>query len=137
MDNKEIDLGKIAIYQNGETPEIEVKLAQDTVWLSQAQMIELFDSSKTNISEHIKNIFSEKELDKMTTVRKFRTVQIEGGRKVGRDVEYYNLDMIISLGYRIKSKVATRFRIWATNVLRELIFYSHDFFGFPITLMLY
>jgi prophage maintenance system killer protein len=82
-------------------------------------MVELFDSSKANVSEHVKNIYDEGELRKGATVRKFRTVQIEGSRSVERDVEHYNLDMIISLGYRIKSKTATKFRIWATNVLKK------------------
>lgn len=111
--------GEVVIYQAGDKPMLEVKLQQDTVWLTQAQMVSLFDSSKANISEHIKNIFNEGELTETATVRKFRTVQIEGNREVARDVDYYNLDMIISLGYRIKSKVATQFRIWATSVLRD------------------
>lgn len=113
------NLGEVIIYQDGDTPVLEVKLQQNTVWLSQAQMVELFQSSKANVSEHIKNIFDDKELSAEATVRKFRTIQIEGSRKVEREIEYYNLDMIISLGYRIKSKVATRFRLWATGVLRD------------------
>ena len=113
------DNNKVAIYQNGDDIELQVQLEDDTVWLTQIQMVELFDSSKANVSEHVKNIYDEGELRKGATVRKFRTVQIEGSRSVERDVEHYNLDMIISLGYRIKSKTATKFRIWATNVLKK------------------
>ncbi|MDP1759955.1 MAG: virulence RhuM family protein, partial [Candidatus Woesebacteria bacterium] len=93
----------------------------ETVWLSQSQLVELFQSSKANVSEHIKNIFTEKELQKEATVRNFRTIQNEGSRGVSRDIEHYNLDMIISLGYRIKSDIATRFRQWATARLREYL----------------
>ena len=83
--------------------------------------MDLYGSSKANVSEHIKHIFEEGELTKEATVRKFRTVQTEGNRSVEREVEYYNLDMIISLGYRIKSKIATQFRQWATKRLNEYI----------------
>lgn len=87
--------------------------------MTQAQLVELYQSTKSNVSEHIKNIFEEGELDKDSTVRKFRTVQNEGNRTVKREMTYYNLDMIISLGYRIKSQIATRFRRWATDNLKE------------------
>lgn len=110
---------KVAIYHKGDEIELRVQLDDETVWLSQAQMVELFDSSKANVSEHIKSIYAEGELHKESTVRKFRTVRIEGNREVEREIEYYNLDLIISLGYRIKSKVATQFRIWATRVLKD------------------
>lgn len=80
----------------------------ETVWLTQAQLCELYQSNKANVSEHIKNIFEESELEEASTVRNFRTVQIEGGRTVNRSLTYYNLDMIISLGYRIKSSIATQ-----------------------------
>jgi hypothetical protein len=114
--------GEIIMYENDSgQPAIQVKLQDETVWLSQSQMVTLFDSTKANISEHIKHIFEEGELDKNSTVRKFRTVQNESGRDVTRNIEYYNLDMIISLGYRIKSGVATRFRQWATRQIREYI----------------
>lgn len=119
MSEESQNLGQVLIYQDGDMPVLEVKLEQDTVWLSQSQMVDLFGSSKANVSEHIKNIFDEGELDVSSTVRKFRTVQTEGNRKVEREIEYYNLDMIISLGYRIRSKIATSFRIWATSVLRD------------------
>lgn len=103
------------------TPALQVRLEGETVWLSQGQLVDLFQSSKANISEHIKNIFDENELAKEATVRNFRTVRNEGNRQVTRDIEYYNLDMIISLGYRVKSSVATQFRIWATQRLREYL----------------
>lgn len=112
--------GEIVIYQtdDGDT-KIDVRFVDETVWLTQAQLCELYQTSKSNISEHIKHIFDEGELDEISTVRKFRTVQTEGERTVTRNVSYYNLDMIISLGYRVKSIVATRFRRWATERLKE------------------
>lgn len=113
---------KIIIYQGEDgSTKLDVKLIDETVWLSQAQLVELFQTSKSNVSEHIKNIFEEGELDEISTVRNFRTVQNEGKREVTRNVKYYNLDLIISLGYRIKSKVATHFRRWATERLKEYI----------------
>lgn len=110
----------IIIYQleDGKT-KIDVKIENDTVWLSQQQMAELFDTSRTNIIEHINNIYFEEELDKNSTCQKFRQVRKEGNRNVSRKIPFYNLDMIISLGYRIKSKVATNFRKWATERLKE------------------
>ena len=114
--------GEIIIYQteNGLT-QIDVRIEDETVWLTQAQLVELYQSSKANISEHIRHIFEEGELDENSTVRNFRTVQIEGNRKVSREQTFYNLDMIISLGYRVKSMIATRFRRWANNVLKEYL----------------
>ena len=108
--------GDIVIYktQDGLT-KINVKFEDETVWLTQAQLVELYQTSKSNISEHIKHIFEEGELSQESTVRNFRTVQIEGNREVSREQVYYNLDMIISLGYRVKSLVATQFRRWATE----------------------
>ena len=100
---------------------IEVRMQGETVWLSQAQLVELYHSSKANVSDHIKNIFAEGELSSETTVRKIRTVQKEGNRDVSRHIEYYNLDVIISLGYRINSEIATRFRQWATARLKEYL----------------
>ena len=110
----------IIIYQldDGKT-KIDVKLEDETVWLSQQQMAELFSTSRTNVIEHINNIYAEGELDKASTCQNFRQVQKEGNRMVNREIPYYNLDMIISLGYRIKSKVATNFRKWATERLKE------------------
>lgn len=110
----------IVIYKpKGKAPALEVQLKEDTVWLSQNQFCSLFQRDKRTISEHINNIFREKELSKGSTIRKFRTVQLEGKREVERNIDHYNLDVIISVGYRIKSKVGTQFRIWATNVLKE------------------
>ena len=114
------NLGEILIYKtNDGLTNIEVRMQDDTVWLNMQQLCNLYRCSKSNISEHIKNIFAEGELDSKSTVRKFRTVQKEGKRKVARDVAYYNLDVIISLGYRIKTNVATNFRKWATERLKE------------------
>ena len=112
--------GNIVIYQseNGDT-KIDVRFQDETVWLTQAQMEELFGSSHANVVEHIKNIYAEGELDEESTCRKFRQVRREGNRDVTRDVLHYNLDMIISLGYRIKSSIATQFRRWATERLKE------------------
>lgn len=112
--------GEIVIYQtdDGDT-KIDVRFVDETVWLTQQQMAELFQSSRTNVVEHIRHIYEEGELDEHSTCRKFRQVQNEGGRQVSRELPYYNLDMIISLGYRIKSKIATNFRRWATERLKE------------------
>lgn len=122
MENNTPQKGEIVIYQTDDgKAKIDVRFEDETVWLTQAQLVELYQSSKANISEHIKNIFDEGELDKNSTVRKFRTVQIEGTRQVERMVIHYNLDMIISLGYRIKSLIATQFRRWATERLKEYI----------------
>ena len=114
------ECGEILIYQtdNGQT-NIEVKIEDDTVWLTQQQMSELFQTSRTNVVEHIKHIYEEGELDEISTCRNFRQVRKEGNREVTRQIPHYNLDMIISLGYRIKSVIATRFRQWATKRLKE------------------
>ena len=112
--------GEILIYQSEDgLINIEVKMQDETVWLSQQQMADLFQTSRTNVVEHIKNIYAEDELDEVSTCRKFRQVRTEGNRKVSRELPYYNLDMIISLGYRVKSKIATNFRRWATERLKE------------------
>lgn len=112
--------GDLVIYQSddGET-KIDVRFVDETVWLTQQQMAELFQSSRTNITEHIRHIYEEDELDEVSTCRNFRQVRTEGTRQVIRDIPHYNLDMIISLGYRIKSKIATNFRRWATERLKE------------------
>ena len=108
---------EILIYQteDGQT-KIDVKLEDETVWLTQAQLCELYQTSKSNISEHIKHIFEEEELDEESVVRKFRTTAADGK---SYNTIHYNLDMIISLGYRVKSKIATNFRRWATERLKE------------------
>ena len=117
-----LNKGEIIIYKSDDgSVSLDVKLEQDTIWLTQDMIVKLFDSSKANISEHISHIFQDEELDKISTVRKFRTVRKEGGRNVSRELEYYSLDMIIAVGYRVNSKKATQFRIWATNVLRDYL----------------
>lgn len=100
---------------------INVQLENETVWLTQKQLVELYQTAKSTVSEHIKNIYTDEELTPDATVRKIRTVQNEGKREVERALDYYNLDMIIALGYRINSKIATQFRIWATQRLKEYI----------------
>lgn len=113
---------EIILYQADDLPErIEVKIEDETVWLSQEQMGTLFQQTKQNISLHINNCFREGELDKQATVKESLTVQKEGNRNVKRKIEYYNLDVIISVGYRVKSKQGTQFRIWATNVLKDYL----------------
>lgn len=121
MNKDELD-NKIVIYQteDGKT-QLDVKLENETVWLTQAQMTELFQTTKQNISLHINNIFKEGELDSKATVKEYLTVQHEGKRTVRRKVKYYDLDVIISVGYRVKSIRGTRFRQWATSVLRDYL----------------
>ena len=119
MENGTKNTGDIIIYQTDDgLTKIDVKLDDETVWLNQQQLVLLYQTSKSNISEHIKHIFAEGELDENSVVRKFRTTADDGKKY---DVTFYNLDMIISLGYRIKSAIATRFRIWATRRLKEYI----------------
>ena len=124
IDNSKLSINnsQLIIYQteSGQT-KIEVRLENETVWLTQKLMAELFQVAKSTISEHIKHIFEEGELEKPATVRKFRTVQTEGTRNISRELDYFNLDMIISVGYRVQSHVATRFRQWATRHIREYI----------------
>ena len=114
--------GDVIIYQaeDGKT-KIDVRFVDETVWLSQQQMVELFKTSRTNIVEHIAHIYEEGELDEISTCRKFRQVRQEGSRTVSRELPFYNLDMIISLGYRVKSIIATHFRRWATERLKEYL----------------
>jgi hypothetical protein len=112
--------GEIIIYQTEDgLTNIEVKIQDETVWLTQQQMADLFQTSRTNVVEHIKHIYDEGELDENSTCRKFRQVRKEGNREVSREMPFYNLDMIISLGYRVKSIIATNFRRWATERLKE------------------
>ncbi|WP_349663814.1 virulence protein RhuM/Fic/DOC family protein [Cellulophaga lytica] len=113
---------QIVIYQSNDgTSQLQVNLQDDTVWLTQAQLVEVFNSSKANISEHIKHIFTSGELQESATVRKFRTVQQEGERMVTRNRVHYNLDLIISVGYRVNSVRGTQFRIWANTVLKDYL----------------
>jgi hypothetical protein len=114
--------GNILIYQTeGGQTKIEVRLEGETLWLNQAALAELYQTTKQNISSHIQNIYDEGELTEKSTVKEYLTVQNEGGRQISRQVKHYNLDMIISVGYRIKSHIATHFRQWATQRLREYI----------------
>jgi len=113
---------QIVIYQTpDDRASIEVKLEQETVWLNQAQMVALFQQTKQNISLHISNIYSEGELDRNATVKESLTVRMEGKRTVKRSVEYYSLDVIISVGYRVKSQTGTQFRIWANEVIKDYL----------------
>ncbi|MEO8787180.1 MAG: RhuM family protein [Chitinophagaceae bacterium] len=113
---------EIILYRPNELAEhIEVRIEDETVWLSQQQMATLFHQTKQNISLHINNCFKEKELDKVATVKDSLTVQKEGDRTVKRKIEYYNLDVVISVGYRVKSKQGTQFRIWANNILKDYL----------------
>lgn len=111
---------KIYKLDNGQS-DIRVQFDNDSVWLNRQQLSELFDRDVKTIGKHINNVFREGELDEEATVAKFATVQIEGDRRVERQVEHYNLDVIISVGYRVKSKRGTQFRIWATQRLREYL----------------
>ena len=122
MSNELENTGKILIYQNekGDT-KIDVYFEGDTIWMTQKSMCDLYQVAKSSISEHISNIFKDGELDPAATVRKFRTVRMEGNRKVTRILEYYNLDMIISVGYRVNSKRGVQFRQWSTGVLKEYL----------------
>jgi hypothetical protein len=121
-DKNSMNTGEIILYQNQEgSIKIDVRLEEETVWLTQDQMAALFGKVKSTISEHCKNVFEEGELEQMATVRNFRTVRLEGTREVVRDLEHYNLDVIISVGYRVKSPQGTQFRIWATQRLKEYI----------------
>jgi len=113
---------EIIIYQSEDgNTQLEVKLEGETVWLTQAQMQELFKTTKQNVSLHVNNIYKEGELDKQATVKEYLTVQKEGNRNVKRTVKYYNLDVIISVGYRVKSINGTRFRQWANTVLKQYL----------------
>jgi len=112
--------GEIVIYINAEgTIQTEVRMHEENLWLSLNQIAELFERDKSVISRHIKNVYNDAELEKSATVAKYATVQIEGGRKIERSIEFYNLDMILSVGYRVNSKRGTQFRIWANRILKE------------------
>jgi len=116
------DKSNILIYQNENgNIKVDVLFEDGSLWLSQSQLCEVFGKAKSTISEHIKEIFEEEELDKNSTVRNYRTVQMEGSREVTRDVDFYNLDMIIAIGFRVRSSTGTKFRIWAKEKLKEYI----------------
>ena len=111
--------GEVILYRRDDgAPALEVRLEEETVWLSQQQIAELFQTSRTNVVEHLRNIYNEAELDEAATCRRFRQVRTEGSRQVAREIPFYNLDAIISVGYRVKS---TQFRIWATERLLEYL----------------
>lgn len=120
MNNELANTGRILIYQNekGDT-KVDVYFTEDTIWMTQKSMCELYQVAKSSISEHIRNIFLDGELEEKATVRKFRTVQKEGSRQVARELDYYNLDMILAVGYRVRSNVGIHFRRWASGVLTE------------------
>ena len=113
--------GELVLYQSDNSTQLEVRIENESVWLTLNQMSDLFDRDKSVISRHIKNIYKEDELDSTSTVAKNATVQIEGGKEVLRQIEYFNLDVIISVGYRVKSKRGTQFRIWANQILKNYL----------------
>lgn len=113
--------GEIILYQPNENVQLEVRLEEETVWLTQAQMALLFDVKENNITYHIQGIFKTRELDPGSTTQKIRVVRKEGNRLVNRTIDFYNLDMIISVGYRVNSANATQFRRWATSVLKDYL----------------
>ena len=122
MKSIEEQKSELILYQTEDgMTRLEVRMDRETAWLTQNQMAELFQTTKQNVSLHINNVFTEGELDRQATVKEYLTVQQEGKRQVSRNVEYYNLDVIISVGYRVKSHRGTQFRIWATQRLREYI----------------
>ncbi len=118
---KEDNANEIILYQPSDTLTLDVRVEDESVWLTQAQIVELFASSKANISEHLKHIFESGELLKDATVRKFRTVRQEGNRSVTRTLEFFNLDVIISVGYRVNTIRGIQFRQWANKVLKDYL----------------
>jgi hypothetical protein len=120
--NDDLPKGEVLVYQTEDGRiKLDVRLEDETVWLTQQLIAELFQTTVPNISMHIRNIYEERELAPEATVKKFLTVRREGDRDVRRELDFYNLDMIISIGYRVKSLIATRFRIWATQRLKEYL----------------
>ena len=119
--------GEVIFYQPDNTMRIEVRLEDETVWLTQQQMVTLFQSSKANVSEHIRNIYDQGELEQEATVRNFRTVRKEGNRMVNRTLTYYNLDAIISVGFRVNTKRGIMFRQWANRTLKEYLLRGYAF----------
>jgi hypothetical protein len=113
--------GEVILYQPDSSTRLKVLVEEDTVWLTQAQMVDLFETTKQNISLHIRNIIKEGELDELSTVKDYLTVQQEGERNIRRKISLYNLDMIISVGYRVKSQRGVRFRVWATKTLKDYL----------------
>ena len=117
----DINSNVVVYCSDDNTLQLAVQISDETVWLTQQQMVALFDTTKPNVSMHIKNVYNEGELEEAATVKDFLTVQKEGGRQVSRRVRYYNLDVIISVGYRVKSKRGTQFRQWANRVLKDYL----------------
>lgn len=124
---KAIGNGEIVLYKPNDSESFEVRIDEDTVWLTQTQMVDLFQSTKQNISLHIRNIYKEGELLREATVKEYLTVQSEGLRHVRRMLTYYNLDVIISVGYRVKSLRGTMFRQWANGILKD--YFCHNLYG--------
>ena len=124
-----MEQGEIVVYTTTQDTglQLEVKIEDETVWLTQGQMAELFEATKQNVSLHINNVFKEKELDPVATVKEYLTVRYEGIRQVKRKVRLYNLDVIISVGYRVKSHRGTQFRIWANKILKEYLLKGYAF----------
>jgi hypothetical protein len=116
-----INMSEIQIFKTEKGTEIEVQFDNESFWLSLNEIATLFERDKSVISRHLKNIYKERELDERATVAKNATVQTEGGRKVEREIEYYNLDAILSVGYRVNSKRGTQFRQWATQRLKDFL----------------
>ena len=127
-----VNVSNIVLYNDGEL-ELKVSLNEETIWLTQKQLSELFNVEIHTINYHIKNIYKQKELDKISTIRKIRIVQKEGNREIQRDVEHYNLDMIISIGYKVNSITATKFRQWTTSILKNYITNGYVINGEKIT----
>ena len=122
----DMEENKIEIYRSADGKvELNVKLEKDTVWLTQNQMAELFGVDRTSIVRHIRNIYKAEELDEISTCAKNAQVRFEGSRKIVRDIPFYNLDMVISVGYRVNSKNATSFRKWATSILKQYLIKGH------------
>ncbi len=122
MNNSGIEIFK---SEDGKT-EIQVKLDNDTVWLNQNQLEELFQTNRTSVNRHISNIYKSKELSKISTCAKIAQVQKEGDREISRKIRYYNLDMIIAVGYRVNSKRGTQFRVWASKILKEYLIQGYS-----------
>jgi hypothetical protein len=121
MESRSENKNEIVLYQADNLTSVEVKLGDDTVWLNRNQIATLFNRDVKTIGKHINNVFTEAELDRGATVANFATVQTEGDREVARQIEHYNLDVIISVGYRVKSKQGTQFRIWANKIIKDYL----------------
>ena len=120
MMNSDSPNGEMVVYVGDDgKPQIQARLQDENMWLTQVQLAQVFQTTRQNIGQHIKNIYEEKELNPSATIKKFFIVQTEGDREVSRTIEHYSLDMVIALGYRVKSNIATNFRIWSTYLCRK------------------